>query len=300
MSDKRVYVDAHIHISLNGENSRKLRAEFKEKKYDSLKDILCQYRDNNILILRDGGDNLGMSLAARDIAQTLGIIYKTPGWAIYKKGGYGSFLGRPVEDISEFKESFKELLKVRPDHLKIILTGLVDFESYGQVGGIFFTFDELYYMIQSAKEKNLPVMVHANSSEAVRMAVLAGADTIEHGYFITEDELYLMRERNTVWVPTLSPLGNIKSCDQRYSGQISNIQRIYEGHLWKIKKALTIGVRIAVGSDAGSYRVHHVTGFFDEVMHLQKCGISKDKIYEMSFENGIKALGIKVNQGTIP
>ncbi|MDI3480971.1 MAG: hypothetical protein PWQ97_626 [Tepidanaerobacteraceae bacterium] len=277
VNNKNIYMmDAHIHISLDGENSKKLRAELKQKKYDSLKKILCRYRENNILMLRDGGDNLGASLVAREIAETLGIIYKAPGWGIYKKGGYGSFLGRPVGDISDFKEIFRKLLKFRPDHLKIVLTGLVDFESYGRVGGIFFTFDELYYMVQSAKEKNLPVMVHANSPEAVRMAVLAGADTVEHGYFITEDELNLMAERGTVWVPTLSPLGNlIKNGDKRYINQIPNIKRIYEEHCNKIRKAASIGVKIAVGSDAGSYGVPHVTGFFDEVMHLQKCGVSQ-------------------------
>jgi len=296
MQDKRIFIDSHIHISLGGKNLKKLSEELKEKDYETINDRLCKYKENNILMLRDGGDNIGATLIAREIAETLGIIYKTPGWAIYKKGGYGSFLGKPVEDISDFKKNFQELLKVRPDHLKIILTGLVDFGSYGRVGGIFFTFDELYYMIQSAKEKDLPVMVHANSPEAVRMAVSAGADTIEHGYFITEDELYMMAENGTVWVPTLSPLGNIKSCDPRYANQVPNIKRIYEEHSGKIKKAVAIGVRIAVGSDAGSYGVHHGQGFFDEVMHLQKCGIPKDKIYDMALGNGIKALGIKPSE----
>ncbi|MCR4431041.1 MAG: amidohydrolase family protein [Tepidanaerobacteraceae bacterium] len=269
MDDKRIYADAHIHISLDGENTKKLRAELKEKKYDSIKEILQRYKDKNIFMLRDGGDNLGASLAAREIAITLGITYKSPGWGICKKGGYGSFIGKPVGDISDFKESFKELLKVRPDHLKIVLTGLVDFESYGRVGGIFFTFDELYYMIQSAKDKNLPVMVHANSSAAVKMAVAAGADTVEHGYFIDEEELHMMAERGTVWVPTLSPLGNlIKNGAGRYMNQIPTIKKIYEEQCEKIKRAADIGVKIAVGSDAGSYGVPHVCGFFDEVMHL--------------------------------
>jgi hypothetical protein len=39
------------------------------------------------------------------------------------------------------------------------------------------------------------------------MAVKAGADTIEHGYYLTEEELHLMAEYGTIWLPTLSPRG---------------------------------------------------------------------------------------------
>ncbi|WP_206708700.1 amidohydrolase family protein [Koleobacter methoxysyntrophicus] len=300
MYNKRVgkmFVDSHIHISLNGINSKKWRMGLMKGDYTPILKILDEYKRKNVLIIRDGGDNFGASLAARDLAGQMGIIYRTPGWAIYKKGRYGSFLGKPVGDINDFKNMFVELLKVKPDHLKVILTGAVDFGLYGQVGGISFTFEELYYIIQCAKEKNLSVMVHANSSAAVEMAVRAGADTIEHGYFITEHALHAMAESDVVWVPTLSPLGNIiERDDLKYRSQIRNIKRIYDEHLAAVKKAIEIGVKIAVGSDSGSYGVYHGQGFFDEVMHMGKCGISKKQVYKMAFENGVKALDIKSSE----
>jgi imidazolonepropionase-like amidohydrolase len=67
----------------------------------------------------------------------------------------------------EFKEVYQELFALKADHLKIILTGLVDFNEFGKVDGIAFRFEELSYMTQSAKEHGLPVMVHANTAQAV-------------------------------------------------------------------------------------------------------------------------------------
>ncbi|MDN5332692.1 MAG: hypothetical protein PWP45_1917 [Tepidanaerobacteraceae bacterium] len=293
--DDSMFVDCHIHVSLDGKDSKKWRRLILEKNYEPIKDILNLYKKKNILILRDGGDNLGISRVARDIATSLGIIYKSPGWAIYKKGKYGTFLGKPVSGIDDFKNVFAEILKVRADHLKVILTGLVDFDCYGKVGEIAFSKQELTYIVQSAKEKGLPVMIHANSALGVRMAVEAGADTIEHGYFVTEEELHLMAERDVIWVPTLAPLGNILENDRfrrLYSKQIKVIQRIFDEHLKAVKRALSLGVKVAVGSDSGSSGVHHVQGFFDEVRHLKKCGIYEKEIYKMAFENGLKALGI--------
>ncbi|KXG74983.1 Imidazolonepropionase [Fervidicola ferrireducens] len=290
-----MFVDCHIHISLDGKDSKKWRCLITEKKYEPIKDILNLYKKKNILVLRDGGDNLGISQIARDIAASLGIIYKSPGWAIYKKGKYGNFLGKPVSGIDDFKDVFAEIRKVKADHLKVILTGLVDFDCYGKVGEIAFTENELTYMVQSAKEKGLPVMVHANSPMGVKMAIEAGADTIEHGYFLTEEELHMMAEKGVVWVPTLAPLGNILENGELralYSDKIENIRKIFDGHLKAIKKALSLGVKVAVGSDSGSLGVHHVQGFFDEVRHFKKCGISEKEIYKMAVENGLKALGM--------
>ncbi|MCG0274620.1 MAG: amidohydrolase family protein [Thermosediminibacteraceae bacterium] len=284
---------------MNGINLKDWRRTLLEQNYKPISEILDLYKRKNILILRDGGDNLGASLAAREMAIHKGIIYKTPGWAIYKKGRYGGIIGRPVTGIEDFKDVFAELLKVKPDHLKVVLTGLVDFSSYGQVGGVSFSYEELYYIVQTAKEKELPVMVHANSSEAVKMAIEAGADTIEHGYFINDEVLHMLAEKDVIWVPTLSPFGNIIENDElkhKYQSQIQNIKRAYNQQLETVKKAVELGVKIAIGSDAGAIGVYHSQGFFDEVKHIKRCGITENQVLKMAFENGLKALNIKPSE----
>jgi imidazolonepropionase-like amidohydrolase len=291
-----MFIDSHIHLSLDGKNSKLWRKHIEQKKYQPLLNILRLYKTKGIKALRDGGDSFGISLAAKPFAEELGIIYKTPGWAIYKEGCYGAFIGRSVADLHDFQEVFDELLKVKPDHLKVILTGIVDFNSYGKVGDIGFSFEEMRTIILRAKDKGLPVMVHVNSQKAVSMAIKAGADTIEHGYFITDEEIHAMAENDVVWVPTLAPLGNIiESRDVRYSNQLENIKLIYDLHTKNIKKAIQIGVKVAIGSDAGAYGVYHGSGFFDECRHMRNCGISEEEIHKI-FQNGAKALGLKASE----
>ena len=61
------------------------------------------------------------------------MIYKTPIYALYKKA-VTALLGKPIADRRDFKREFKLLLDHGADHLKIILTGLVNFNKYGDVG----------------------------------------------------------------------------------------------------------------------------------------------------------------------
>lgn len=67
-----------------------------------------------------------------------------------------------------------------------------------------FTLDELKAMVQAAHVTGRKVAVHASTDEAIRMAVLAGADTIEHGYGASEATFRLMAERGVAYVPTLT------------------------------------------------------------------------------------------------
>jgi imidazolonepropionase-like amidohydrolase len=66
-----------------------------------------------------------------------------------------------------------------------------------------YTEQQLRVVVQEAAKRNVPVMVHAHGDEGARAAVLAGAKSIEHGTFLTEETLKLMKEKNVYLVPTL-------------------------------------------------------------------------------------------------
>lgn len=288
-------VDAHIHLALNRLFNRQAwEAAGREKRMAWIREILRKYKRRGIYILRDGGDAFFVSELAREVAREEGMIYKTPVYALYKKGRYGSFLGKPIADRRDFKREFELLLGHRPDHLKIILTGLVNFNKYGDVGGTSFKTDELQYMVDVAGEHGLPVMVHANGEDGVATAVAAGVHTLEHGYLISGAQIYGMAEKGIVWVPTLSPLGNIlHSGDNRFNAEEKGIiGRVYAGQAENIRKAVEIGVRIALGSDAGAYAVHHGEGLLNEIEHLGRIGFDRRVIEKMCLENGTRALKI--------
>ncbi|SNS67006.1 Amidohydrolase family protein [Anaerovirgula multivorans] len=285
-------IDAHVHVAFNNLYNKKLwEAASIDKKIKYIKEILRRYKKYKISIVRDGGDGLEVSKLAREIAETEGMIYKSPIYAIYKQGHYGAFLGKSIVDVNSFKKEFQILLNNRLDHLKIVMTGMVSFKKYGEVGETAFSIDELKYMVETAKYHNIPVMIHANGEEGVKRAIEAGVDTIEHGYLISEAELYHMAEKSIIWIPTLAPLGNIlASDDMRFQKERDVIYRVYDGQIKNIEKAMKIGTKIALGSDAGAYKVGHGSGLLDEIKHFERTGLSRQKIEEMCFENGAKAL----------
>jgi len=293
-------IDAHIHIALNPLFDRYLWEKARpEDRKRWLRIILGEYKKRGIYILRDGGDPFFASMLAREVAAEEGMLLKSPIYAIYKKGCYGSFLGRAVADLEDFKREFKLLLQYEPDHLKIVLTGLVSFKSYGELQGeVAFKEHELKYMVDKAAEYGLPVMVHANGVQGVDTAITAGVHSIEHGYFISETQIYKMAEKEIVWVPTLSPLGNIlKRPDSKFGAKEKEvIKRVYQEQLEKIGKGLKIGALIALGSDAGAYAVEHGQGLWDEMEHLQKIGLDHQEIAKISLHNGIKALKLKAHE----
>lgn len=291
-------IDSHIHVAMIG---RQPRSDWKtssiEKKIKMIRETIKQYKERNIIAVRDGGDNVFASKLAREIAQSENFIYKTPIYAFYKKGCYGSFLGKAIENTDNFKHEYKALIKQKPDHLKIILTGIVNFKSYGDVGETGFTLEELKYMVDSAKADNLSVMVHANGCEGVSRAIQAGVSTIEHGYLISESELEAMAEHDIIWVPTLSPLGNILSSnDENFIEERDVIQKVYDLQVENIKKAVRIGVKIALGSDSGAYRVYHGSGLMDEISHFEDIGFSRQQVEKMCFENGLKVLHLNKSE----
>lgn len=291
-----MFIETHMHISLNGENATQFRKQLEKRDKNTeelIRKTIIAYKSRGIFAIRDGGDTLDIYDIVRRIAQEEGIIYKTPISAIYKKGYYGSLIGKPIENISDFKNLMQKMKKHNPDFIKIPLTGMMNFDVYGDTGEIAFTIEELDYIAKYAKDNDLPIMVHANSKKAIQMAIKVGVNTIEHGYYLTEEELYALKEENIIWIPTLAPLGNIiYANDKRFIKQNKIIRKIFEEQCEKIYQAHEMGVSIAVGSDSGAYRVYHGSGFFDELIYLNKAGIRKKTLIEIGERNGLMALNI--------
>ena len=287
-------IDVHIHISLSNLFTKQSWAASDIKTRKAwVREIFKLYKERGIYGLRDGGDNFFASKLAREVAKEEGMIYKTPIYALFKRGHYGAFLGKPIAGLDDFKDEFAALLNHNLDHLKIILTGIVSFKNYGNVGETTFILKDLKYMVEMAKSHGLPVMVHANGRQGVERAIKAGVSTIEHGYLITEAELYGMAEKDIIWVPTLAPLGNIvASKDPEFKTDMEVITKVYEGQAENVQSAIKMGLKVALGSDAGAYSVGHGSGLIDEIGHFERIGLARKEVEKMCIENGSKALQV--------
>ena len=115
-----------------------------------------------------------------------------------------------------------------------------------------FTMDELKAMVEAAHVTGRKVAVHASSDDAIRMAVLAGADTIEHGYGASEATFRLMIERKVAYVPTLTAseaTGEYFQKHVRGGAPTPAMQQAARA----FQLARKLGVTIANGSDVGVF-----------------------------------------------
>jgi len=259
--------DLHIHI---GRSEGKRLAEPFDR---SLRVILENYARLGITELRDGGDDLSLGLIARELSPEYGISFTTPVVALSRSGGYGAFLGRGAGSAADIAGIISALLKKQPDFIKIIQSGICSFDTFGEVtdGG----FErELYTEIAAAACGNgLKIMVHVNGGDNIMRALEWGADSIEHGYYITERELRVMAGLGTIWVPTLAPLVNYLAHCEPSDRQAGVLAEIIGGHEAAIKSALALGVKVEIGSDSGAMYVGHGQGTLDEIQCLQRAGM---------------------------
>lgn len=260
--DEEMFGECHAHLVMDGENYKHaVSIHEKGVQEDAVRRWLEVYQKREIPFIRDGGDALGVSKKAKEIAQEYGIDYRTPVFAIHKKGHYGKIVGREFSDLKEYALLVREVKRQKGDFIKIMLTGIVDFHRVGVLTSSPLRRDEIHEMIHIAHEEGFSVMGHVNGNETVTIAAEEGIDSIEHGNYIEEEAIEAMGEHHTVWVPTVVTVKNLIGTG-RYDDEI--IKEIYAIQSERIKKAWDKNVILALGSDAGAYAVPHGQGIYDE------------------------------------
>ena len=270
-------VDCHIHMALDGgywRDALKRHMDAPDERF--IRETLERYQKQGFTYLRDGGDRWDAGLRASQIAAEYGITYRTPCFPICRKGHYGGFIGKGFETIEEFRKLVKEVRQRGGHFIKLMISGLMDFDHYGVLTDEPMPEDLILETTKIAHGEGFSVMAHANGDEAVQGAVKAGIDSVEHGAYLSDETLRMLAESKTVWVPTLAPVGDLIG-DERFPESVTRPLLAYQMNA--VKKAAELGAFIASGSDAGAYRVHHVQGGLEELAFLRTAlGENADEI----------------------
>lgn len=131
---------------------------------------------------------------------------------------------------------------------------------------------QLEIIVDEAAQYGLDVMVHAHGDEGALAAVQAGARSIEHGTYLSEDSLRLMKEKNVWFVPTLITM--LEMNEEQYD----HVLRLRGSHMVPrlevaIRTAHRLGVKFATGAD-NYYDNESINRISLEVMHLVRLGLS--------------------------
>ncbi|MDY3225766.1 MAG: amidohydrolase family protein [Candidatus Faecousia sp.] len=248
-------VDCHIHMVLDGENWKSAIARHAQHpQEDWIRKTLARYQKLGSTWLRDGGDRWGVGKRARELAGEYGITYRTPLSPLCKAGHYGGFIGEKYTDLREYASLVEKNRREGADFIKIMISGLMDFDHCGVLSENGLEPDEIRQLIHIAHEEGLPVMAHANGARTVEAAAAAGVDSIEHGAYLDGDALHAMAENGTVWVPTLSTIGNLRG---RGRFAEDEVERILESAMENVRLFAGMGGLLAPGTDAGAWAVPH-------------------------------------------
>lgn len=276
-----MFGENHAHIFMNAVNYKEaVKCHENGVQEQVIRAHFQAYQEKGITFVRDGGDDLHVSERAREIAGEYGIDYRTPLFAIHKKGHYGKIVGRGFENMKEYAKLVRKVKDLGGDFIKIMTTGIMDFATDGSVTETALEKEEVREMVHIAHEEGLAVMSHTNGAKAVADAVEADADSIEHGNYVDEDTLKLMAQSSVVWVPTITVVKNLIGCG-RFSDVVLN--QIWETGSQNIRRGYELGVQMALGSDAGAYLVPHGQGLLDELACFQEIlGEEKDLFFRLS------------------
>ena len=162
-----------------------------------------------------------------------------------------------------------------------------------------FSDDEIVVAVDEATRLGKPVMVHAHGGTALRAAVLAGARSIEHALFLTEDDAELMARHHCTLVPTLAIYHELAASPA--VGRLGAPAELATDLVPRLGQAVRLarraGVRIAMGSDF-AHRDQHGRNAV-ELVHLRRAGLSPEEALLAGTVNGAALCGVGDRLGVI-
>ncbi|WP_353462884.1 amidohydrolase family protein [Mammaliicoccus sciuri] len=310
-------IDSHVHVMLEMEPlERRLATPFSYNFYKAI-DHLKRTVDAGVTTVRDAlGADLGLKEAVND-GLILGPRLQISVNALTITGGHGDsytksgiqlpilqdgYPGLPsgiCDGVNEVRKKAREMLRAGADVLKVHATGGVtsatDHPDYTQ-----FSLEELKVIVEEAQfRNNRKVMAHAQGLQGVKQCIEAGIHSIEHGIYLDDEAVQLMKEKEMYLVPTLlAPLSVIEFAEElgMSENSIKKSKQVMQDHIDSFKKAHQAGVKIAMGTDAGVFK--HGTNL-RELELMVEHGMSEMEAIVSSTKTAAECLGYDDDLGTI-
>ena len=291
-------IDSHVHLFMSGTADRRTRDRQQAAGFDTAQATIARnlslHRACGVVAVRDGGDGRGLALRYKETclkSSQAPMTVKVAGRAWRASGRYGRLIGRAPADHRTLAEAVAADGS-GIDHVKIVNSGLNSLVAFGRQTPCQFDLSEMAGAVAAAGCRGLRVMVHANGEAPVRMAVEAGCHSVEHGFFMGEENLLRLADRRVVWVPTACTMKAYADAMDPAGPERDVCLKNLDHQLDQMRKARDLGVTIALGTDAGSMGVHHGSGVREELGLLMTAGYPVEEAVRCASANGAALLGI--------
>jgi imidazolonepropionase-like amidohydrolase len=261
-------IDAHVHTAYTGAADtlyfiKDLGSLFAIRSTVHARLLL----EAGLTAVRDGGGTAYADIALRqaiDRGLVPGPRVRACGYALRMTGGHGDSFYRPeveidspglVNSADDARRAARTNLKMGADHIKILSASGGVLSEGPEPGLPQFTVEEMKAAIDEAHKQGKRAMAHAHGTQAVKNAILAGVDSVEHGSILDDEAIDMMLRRGVYYVPTLVAARRI--VENADGGGLLPIfvqkaRRIIDLHAESFRKAVAAGVKVAMGTDAGT------------------------------------------------
>ncbi|MFL6738325.1 MAG: amidohydrolase family protein [Sphingomicrobium sp.] len=322
LSDKTVLpglIDSHVHLSSDRGGEQALLADVRddpplhafETQMNGMKTLRAGFTT-----VRNLGDDGGNTMALREAIKrgwVQGPRIVDAAQSISTTGGHMDGRGALNDDLvarwqpnpenlCDSVESCRRVVRRQIDRgadvIKFATTGGVN-SGTGLATRMFE--DEARALVETAHAYGRKVAVHAHGADGIKLALRAGADSIEHGTVMDDEIIKMMKAKGTYYIPTLSTVnGYVERLAKDPNAYTPEVRKQID---WRIgitgqslQKAYPAGVRIAFGTDAGVSK-HGRNA--DEFELLVKFGMPPVEALKAATVNAADLLGLANEVGTI-
>ena len=296
-------IDAHVHIAMSPEESvavmmRKSPAAIAFDAVNHLKSLI----ENGITCVRSMGDPYGIDIAAAkaiEKGKIIGPEIVPSGMLICMTGGHGWQFGFEADGCDEVRRAVRNNIKSGAKNIKLVATGGVLTPNV-KSESIQLSYEELLAGVEEAKHAGLSTASHAQGRMGIYNAVRAGVSSIEHGFELDDEITSMMLEKGTYYVPTIAALrGILENGDKVDPWVIEKTIRANDNHRRSVQLAIKKGVKIALGTDAGTPSNAFGASARNEYVDLIRYGMEPIEALRAGTINAARLLGREKDRGSI-
>lgn len=225
---------------------------------------------------------------------------QTSGRCICMTGGHGHDSGREADGPDDCRKAAREQLKAGANWIKLMATGGVMTKGV-EPGSPQLTEEELRAAVEEAHKAGAKTFTHAQGMEGIKNALRAGIDSIEHGFFMDDWCFDFMKEHNVFFVPTLAAPYWIKKFGTGAGipdYMVKKVEKTIDAHQDTFHRAHKAGVKIALGTDAGTpFNKFDKTAF--ECVLMVENGMTPMEAIQCGTINAAELLSVKDTHGSI-
>ncbi len=262
-----------------------------------------EYLQSGVTFIRVVGTEENYDLQIKEALQNdviQGPHMYCAGKVICMTGGHGWQEGIEADGKDACLKAVRTQLKSGVDLIKMMATGGVMTKGV-EPGNAQFSVEEMKVMIEEAHKAQRKTATHAQGLQGIKNALYAGIDSIEHGCFLDEECLELMKKQNTFLVPTLCAPQciidkGVENGVAKY--MVDKTLKVKDAHVKSVKKACEKGIQIALGTDAGTpFNYHNNTAY--EMELLARLNIPNMDILKIATINSARCVGVEKDYGSI-